>query len=114
MGAIKWTANRWQKHQEAAEMLGFLCRMNPVGSHGWVSRPRVSNRKFRLFACGWCRTINVGARSEQCKLAVDAAKRFAEGFITPEELAKVHKPFHDSPSRLWRQDSTPIEDRYAY
>jgi len=47
---------------------------------------RVSDRKFRLFACACCRRIHHLLTERSCRRAIDVAERFADGAASVEEL----------------------------
>jgi hypothetical protein len=45
-----------------------------------------SDRKLRLFACGFCRSIDEVLADEDCRDAVQVAEQFADGVASREEL----------------------------
>jgi hypothetical protein len=68
------TEKEWLNGRHLRPMLYFL-------------RGKVSDRKLRLFACGFCTTNDTLLADETCREAVEVAERFADGLAGPEELA---------------------------
>jgi hypothetical protein len=67
------TEFEWLSATDPQPMLAFL-------------RGRASDRKLRLFACGFCNSIDQALEDEICREAVRVAERFADGLASPEEL----------------------------
>lgn len=69
------TGDEWLACEDLSQMLVFL-----------ESRGCWTNRKFRLFAVGCCRSVWSGLRDERSRAAVEAAERFADGRATRSEM----------------------------
>jgi AcrR family transcriptional regulator len=67
------TEAEWLTTTDPRPMLDFL-------------RPRASNRKLRLFACGCGRQLWSRLDDERSRRSVEVAERFADGLATADEL----------------------------
>jgi hypothetical protein len=67
------TEAEWMTCTNSRPMLEFL--------HG-----KVSDRKLRLFTCGFCQSIDALLWDDNCRDAVQVAELFADGLAGPEEL----------------------------
>jgi hypothetical protein len=70
------TEAEWLAATDPRTMLEFL-------------RGTASDRKLRLFACGFCHQIDSLLKDEDCIKAVEVAERFADGRATEKELANA-------------------------
>jgi len=68
----------WYNSRDPLAMLAFL-------------EDKVSDRKFRLFACACCRRLEQYLTGEQSRMAIEVAERYADGLATDDELAKATK-----------------------
>lgn len=85
----------------------WLTGTNPVPMLEYLGRG-VSDRKLRLFACAFCRRF-WSVLDERGRAIVETAERFAEGTVSPQELAAVR---HESPAVLgthyWSEEAFTI------
>lgn len=78
----------WLTCTDPRKMLAFL-------------RSRASDRKLRLFACGFCLRVNEVHEDNDCRDTVQVVERFADGLAGPKELeAACH-----SARRVWATSS---------
>jgi hypothetical protein len=70
----RMTEAKWLRCNDPEPMLEFL-------------RGRASDRKLRLFACGYCRFAGHAAMDEVCRRALEVAERYADGDATADDLA---------------------------
>jgi hypothetical protein len=68
----------WRAHVEPWPLLTFV-------------EARTSDRKRRLFAAACCRRIWPLVDSDDCRAAVEAAERFADGLLSAGELWEAHR-----------------------
>src|SRR4051812_12038042 len=54
-------------------------------------KPRASDRKLRLFACGCCRHDEWGMSQDHYRHAVEVAERYADGDATEADLSSVQQ-----------------------
>jgi hypothetical protein len=64
-------------------------------------RGRATLRKLRLFGCACCRSIWHLLRDEECRSAVEAAERFADGLLSAEDLAAARHRAEQSAALAW-------------
>jgi hypothetical protein len=101
------TEAQWQSSTDPQKMLWFL--------HG-----KESDRKLRLFACGYCRQIWHLLTDEPSHKAVEAAEGYVDGQVTIEQLgaamlavfrAGLEASFAEGGSASWRTH-TPHKAAY--
>jgi hypothetical protein len=68
----------WIAESDVGRMLKFV-------------RPRVSERKLRLFSCGCFRPVWKSLTLKPVRAAVETAERFADGLATEQELEGAHQ-----------------------
>src|SRR5436309_699544 len=73
------TETEWYASPDPAAMVEFV-------------RPRASNRKLQLLGVACCRRVWHVMTDPRHRDAVDAAERFADGFITEEEFDEIAEP----------------------
>src|ERR1700730_10993622 len=88
---MNWTEADWLACKDPGRMVSYLYGITWHRGYS-TSRPKVSDRKLRLFACGWCRLMGADMRDAVCQNAVEVAERFADGQASGEELAAAHAP----------------------
>src|SRR5215831_15678828 len=76
------TEQEWQSCAEPERMLSFLC---------YSGRPRVSERKQRLFAAACCRRI-WALMDRESRQAVEVAERLADGQASAGEWEAAQRP----------------------
>jgi hypothetical protein len=69
------TEAEWLASEDPSQMLAFL-----------EGRGYGSNRKFRLYAVGCCRSVWSWLKDVRSRSAVEAAERYADGYVTPDEM----------------------------
>jgi hypothetical protein len=72
------TEQEWLECADPQKMLEFL-------------RGKASERKLRLFACAWCRSVWDLLVEDLFRAAVEAAERFADGLASRKDLAAAKK-----------------------
>src|SRR4051794_1390374 len=90
----------WLACKDGGRMLNFLYgvpthrRRTPFlrTPQGIEPIPKASDRKLRLFACGWARLVGVELYNAVTRNAVEVAERFADGQASATELAAAHQP----------------------
>jgi hypothetical protein len=95
------TETEWLSCTHPVPMLDFL-------------QGKGSDRKFRLSACGYCRLAGQLFRDEKCRLAIDAAEKFADKQAMACDLLSAWEPVFElaagvsplgSEENLWRMVS---------
>src|SRR3954449_4031299 len=79
----------------AEQWLAYEGQLRPLLE--FLRRRRVSNRKFRLFAAACSRRVWHVMSEPDCRSAVEAAERFADGLVTGTEMAGAHEKAWASP-----------------
>jgi hypothetical protein len=92
------TEAEWLACTDPTPMLDFL-------------RGKATDRKLRLFACGCCRRIWHRLSAEPSQAAVEAAERYADDLVNPDE---VMSHFCDCEERLVEGDRYAPHDFAVY
>lgn len=73
----------------------WLVSTNPQSMLRFL-RGKATDRKLRLFACGWSRYVWAGLTLERIRRAVEIAERYADGKATGDELAAARSKAIDA------------------
>jgi hypothetical protein len=79
------SGSEWQTSEDPVAMLGSL-----------EDHRLATDRKMRLFACGWVREIWHLLRDERSRTAAEVAEQFADGMVTRWELVAARRVADDA------------------